>query len=181
MFSKALILITGLVVTNQVYGHPHTDVKQQVLLSIGQQATDVNIHIMPSYTEGEDIWYHIDSNRDMQISAVEAESFADKVFNMSDIAINGIQIQLHQRQAQIPSFEEVSAGVGTIKLSSRARYDLDTELQKEQQLTFEIHYEEIAHNWHIQPFYFQRFNQVMGNKSIQRSNRGHRLQLNFSH
>lgn len=181
MFSKALILIAGLVVTSQVNAHPHTDVKQQVLLSIGQQATDVNIHIMPSYTEGEDIWYHIDRNRDKQVSAIEAKAFADKVFNMSDMAVNGTQVQLHQRHAQIPSFEEVSAGVGTIKLSSRAQYELANNLEKEQQLTFEIHYEELAHDWHIQPFYFQRFNQTMGNKSIRRSNHGQHLELSFSH
>lgn len=179
MIKHALILVSSLIMATAANAHPHTDIKQQVLLSVGLQTTNFNIRIMPSYTGGQDIWYQIDTNKDKHISEKEAQAFAERVFDLSVMEMNGVPVKLSNRLANVPKYEDVVSGVGAIKVSANGYYDIKTDADEEHKLIIEMHFEDFSHDWHIQPFYYKKFNEAMNNKSIQRLEGGHRLELTF--
>ena len=59
--------------------HPHQDIDQQVLLSVGTGEVTVQIRIAPSFTEGAAIFAHIDTDGDGVASESETRAFGRDV------------------------------------------------------------------------------------------------------
>ena len=159
------------------HGHPHEDVDQQVLLSVGTGEVVVQIRIAPSYTEGAAIFAHIDTDGDGAVSEAEAAAFGSAVIGQSALTVDGMGFRFNTPKVSVPDREWVSAGFGLIEIDTTAPINLTSAARH--RLEFEIWYGELAHDWFIQPFYFPELTGIFPSQSIGRSSSGRQVRILF--
>lgn len=131
--------------------HPHTDIDQQVALTIGADRVAVEVAIVPSIDAGSEIFDAIDIDRDGQISEVEADTFAESVLAATRLTINGVDRDVTLETTTIPEADMVRAGLG--RISIRASTDVETLRPEELTLRFQIGFDAFAHDWFVQPYF----------------------------
>ena len=170
------LLVFSLISFNQsATAHPHTDIEQQVLLTLGLKQVSIRIVIMPSFDEGEAIFGHLDTDENGSISDQEAANFASQVMARSDLKINNSAINFAKAEVTVPSLAMVSAGLQAIEIVSHAKVSFDEKLQ--QRISYQIDYQQLSHQWLIQPFYYPDLYKAMSLKNIQRFDNPRKLAL----
>ena len=113
-----LILPCILCFVSKTQAHPHDDVEQQALLSIGLDKAALQIKIVPSYIEGAAIYSHIDRNDDGLVSEEEAANFSSDVISKTKFQLNGNEISLSNISVSVPSKQTVSGGLAIIEINA---------------------------------------------------------------
>ncbi|WP_162197181.1 DUF1007 family protein [Loktanella sp. S4079] len=140
-----------------LWAHPHTQVDQQVALTLAQDRVMVEAIIVPSIEAGADVWAMIDQNGDGQISATEVNQFAQGVIDATELLIDGAPVSLNLTAATVSEMAQTVAGLGQIVI--RASTDTGQFTAQPSNVSFAINYETIAHDWYVQP-YLERHWQV---------------------
>lgn len=158
--------------------HPHEDIDQQVLLSVGTDEVIVQIRIAPSYTDGAAIFAHIDTDADGAISESEADAFGADVIASAALKVDGRRFAFNAPRVSVPALEWVAAGIGLIEVDATAAVNLTAVARH--RVDFEISYEDLAHEWFVQPFYFPELISALPSQSIERSASGNRVRIAFA-
>jgi len=97
---------------------------QATRLSLALDRVFLKIDLTPGVAVAPEIFALITSNRDGRISEAEGRAYASHVLNEIVIEMDGRKQHLDLVRSEFPTFEEMSAGVGTIRIEARARWTL---------------------------------------------------------
>lgn len=174
MFVLAVLLFAG----HSAQSHPHDDVEQQALLSVGLDTATLEVRIVPSFDEGAQIFDHLDLDGSGDISVDEATAFGKRVLEHAVLTVEGSPVDLGNLRVAIPDRGQVSSGLGLITVTSEGTYPaLNGETAR---IAFEITYEDLSHDWFVQPFFFPDLNSALKLDDLERSSAGHHVALRFS-
>lgn len=177
---RALIVrVTGLLLACVAFGsvqaHPHKDIDQQVLLSVGPGAVTAQVRIAPSYTDGAAIFAHIDADGDGKVSASEAAAFGSAVMARASLRVDGLRFEFKSPHVAVPDREWVAAGLGLIEIDATAAINLTA--RAPHKVDFAMAYDELAHDWFIQPFYYPDLLSALPAQAIERSAAGNSVAI----
>lgn len=147
-YALPLIFIAG-----TAAGHPHSHVDQQAALSIGLDRASLSIRIVPSHDEGPEILAHIDGDGDGTVSPTEARAFGDAVLSEIQLTVDEAHVSLDNVSVEMPSVAAVSSGTGMIEIRAEATYP--ELIEAGHTIGMSVSYEELAHDWFIQPYVFR--------------------------
>ena len=168
-------LLPACVVAGATWAHPHEDIDQQVLLSVGTGEVIVQIRIAPSYLDGAAIFAHIDADGDGLVSVSEAEDFGSDVMAHATLSVDGRRFDFDAPEVSVPAREWVAAGVGLIEIDAAAAINIAA--PSRHRVVFGMGYDDFAHDWFIQPFYYRELMLALPEQSIGRSSSGDRIEI----
>jgi hypothetical protein len=93
---------------------------QATRLSLATDQVAVEIDLTPGVDVAQAIFALINTDHDGRISPSEAERYANQVVRETVLQIDGRLSRLDVLKYEFPSFEEMSAGEGTIRIHARA-------------------------------------------------------------
>jgi len=122
MRQKTLLAIAGvlLVVARSASAHRLDEYLQATRLSISSNEVGIELDLTPGVDIAPLIFALINTDHDGRISPSEAERYANQVVREIAIEIDGRRSQLGVLRYEFPSFQEMSAGEGTIRIYARA-------------------------------------------------------------
>ncbi|WP_133405570.1 DUF1007 family protein [Parashewanella tropica] len=173
-----VLLVLCLLFCCNAYSHPHTNVKQQALLSVGLDKVALTIRVVPSFDEGAEIFDTIDSNKNGVVSDKEANAFSTKVMNKVRLIQGDKRVKLNLKSVHIPSMIQVSSGLGVIELKADGKLSLKKSTTDK--VTFSVNYEDLSHDWFIQPFYFKDLTTHFKHIEINRRHHGTFLEMTLA-
>jgi hypothetical protein len=175
LISRFTRLLLACVAAGSADAHPHKDIDQQVLLSVGTGEVTVQIRIAPSYVDGAAIFAHIDADGDGVVSQSEARDFGSDVISNAALTVDGQRFQFNLPRVAVPALEWVSAGLGLIEVDATAAVNLTASLPH--RVDFQIAYDDLAHEWFIQPFYYSDLMRLLPSQSFERSFSGDSVEI----
>jgi len=140
----------GVLAGTPLFAHPHTDVDQQVALTLAADRVAAEIVIVPSIEAGPTILARIDSDADGAISGAEADAFAQDVAATLELEVAATRIFSGVTHVEVGDPDALAAGLGSIAISIVA--DVEIELPTPTRVFFSIGFNEFDHRWFIQPY-----------------------------
>lgn len=181
MGRRLLLSASMIVVWMMAYGlaaaHPHSEVDQQALLSVGMDSVTLTIRIVPSYIEGTTIFGLIDVDGNGVVTDDEAAAFGNDVIAAAALSVDGERFAFAKPKTAVPEFEHVASGFGIIEIEAGASYVL--ERGGKHQLVFSIAYEAFSPDWLIQPFFYMDFLDATSSRAVERPGSGKRIEIDF--
>ena len=112
--------IVGLALACPLAAHRLDEYLQATLISLQADRVTLEVNLTPGVAVFEAVLASIDTNHDGHISALERQSYANRV--LGDVAL---EVDLHSQhvaivESQFPSVEDMRAGLGTIRLILRS-------------------------------------------------------------
>lgn len=153
--------------------HPHKYVDQQALLYVGLDTVDVTIRIVPSFVEGSAIFDRIDSDRNGLVSEDEARAFGAEILGKARLDIDGRSVPWSRVAANVPARSLVAGGSGVIEVELSAPCRLAG--GEEHQIDFEIAYDNLAHDWFVQPYFYESLVDATSSRIVERTDDAHRV------
>src|SRR4029077_5223606 len=93
---------------------------QATRLSLAANQVGVEIDLTPGIDVAPMIFSLINTDHDGRISASEGEKYAKQVVQETRLEIDGRRTQLDLLRYEFPSFQEMNAGEGTIRIYAKA-------------------------------------------------------------
>src|SRR5258705_37246 len=104
--------------------HRLDDYLQATRLSLALDRVFLKIDLTPGVEVAPVIFAMINTNRDGRISEAEGRAYANHVLNEIVIEMDGRKQHLDLVRSEFPTFQEMSAGVGTIRIEARTTWTL---------------------------------------------------------
>ena len=122
MRQKTLFAIAGvlLIFARSASAHRLDEYLQATRLSLSPNEVGIEIDLTPGVDVAPLIFAMINTDHDGRISPSEAERYANQVLRETVLEIDGHRSQLDVLRYEFPSFHEMSAGEGTIRIYGRA-------------------------------------------------------------
>jgi hypothetical protein len=119
---KALFVAAGilLVFVCAVSAHRLDEYLEATRLSLAANQVGVEIDLTPGVDVAPMIFSLINTDHDGRISASEGEKYAKQVVQETVLEIDGRRFRLDLLRYEFPSFQEMNAGEGTIRIYARA-------------------------------------------------------------
>jgi hypothetical protein len=102
------------------HAHRLDEYLQATRLAIEIGHVDVEIDLTPGVSVASKVFGWIDTNRDGSISQAEGETYAHAILRSAVLKADGAAVPMTFEECRFPTFEEMSEGVGTIRLRARA-------------------------------------------------------------
>jgi hypothetical protein len=93
---------------------------QATRLAFARDRIVLKIDLTPGVDVAPTVFARIDTNRDGQISEGEGRAYSQQVLNEIVIELDGRKQRLEIVRFEFPTFEEMSLGVGIIRIEARA-------------------------------------------------------------
>ena len=124
MRTRTLISVAGflLMFARGASAHRLDQYLQATRLSLAANQVGVEIDLTPGVDVAPAIFALINTDHDGQISASEGEKYANEVVKETILEIDGHPARLDLLTFEFPSFPEMAAGEGTIRIHARARW-----------------------------------------------------------
>jgi hypothetical protein len=121
---RTLILLAGflLIFARGASAHRIDQYLQATRLSLAANQVGVEIDLTPGIDVAPAIFAFINTDHDGRISASEGERYASQVVEETVLEIDGHPARLDLLTFEFPSFPEMAAGEGTIRIHARARW-----------------------------------------------------------
>lgn len=132
--------------------HPHRYIDQQVQLSIGLEAVEITVVIVPSIQDGAAILSHIDGDGDGVVSSKEAQAFGADVLAAAELTVDGRAFVFAHADVAVPDAEEVAKGTTPITVNASTQVRLAE--REAHRVDFGISYGAFSHTWFVQPFFY---------------------------
>jgi hypothetical protein len=174
---KICWLVVCFLIISFANAHPHSNVDQQVSLSIGIDKIAIKVFIVPSYIEGSAIFNVLDSNGDCIISKEERMRFGNNVLRRTKLLVNKRFHVFKDPIVSIPNYDQMVSGLGTIIIESSIQGNLA--IYNKHELSLNMDFDEFSHDWFIQPFLYQNFNDNFSVNSLNRTKKNSRLIMHF--
>ena len=97
---------------------------QATRVSLAPDRVVLRIALTPGVEIAPAIFARINSSRDGRISEAEGRAYANQMLNEIVIEMDGRKQHLDLVLCEFPTFEEMSAGLGTIRIEARATWTL---------------------------------------------------------
>jgi hypothetical protein len=122
MSRKTLFALTGilLIFAPAASAHRLDQYLQATRLSLAANQVGVEIDLTPGVDIAPMIFALINTDHDGRISASEGEKYAKQVVQETVLEIDGHRSRLDLLKYEFPSFQEMSAGEGMIRIHARA-------------------------------------------------------------
>jgi hypothetical protein len=121
MTQKTLFAIAGvLIFARSASAHRLDEYLQATRLSVSPTEVGIEIDLTPGVDVAPLIFALINTDHDGRISPSEAERYANQVLRETALDIDGHSSQFVVVKYEFPSFQEMSAGEGTIRIYARA-------------------------------------------------------------
>lgn len=179
MIERIRMTVLGLLtLAGTAEAHPHSYVDQQAMISVGLDAVVLTVRIVPSFEDGAAIFALIDADGNGVVSDREAAVFGAAVVKRAELEIDGRRFALRAATSTVPSKDRVSTGFGMIEVEAVAPIALGS--GSDHRLAFSIGYQEFAHDWLIQPFFYRSFVDATSMRRVERTQSGNRVAIAFS-
>jgi hypothetical protein len=124
MREKTLLAFAGilLIFAPAASAHRLDEYLQATRLSIAANQVGVEIDLTPGVDLAPMIFALINTDHDGRISASEGEKYASQVVQETVLEIDGRRSRLDLVSYEFPTFQEMTAGEGTIRIHARARW-----------------------------------------------------------
>ncbi|WP_106746676.1 hypothetical protein [Yoonia maritima] len=149
---RHLFLLLMLAAPIGAAAHPHADVQQQVLISIGRTEAVLTYLVVPSTEDGGHMFDHMDTDGDGTLVAVEQNAFVSMLLDQTDLVIDGKRVNLEHNSVEIPERSEMKLGTGLITVTASTPLVLGAEV--EHRVSLDVRYDSFVDGWYLQPFYF---------------------------
>ena len=93
---------------------------QATRLSIDVECVSLEIDLTPGVAVAPEVFAWIDTNRDSQISAAEAEAYARQMLHSVALSVDDRTLPITLVEVDVPQFREMSLGVGSIRVRATA-------------------------------------------------------------
>ena len=115
----ALILLTFPLT---LLAHRLDEYLQATRLSLATDRIVLKMDLTPGVDLASMIFTLINTNRDGRISGAEGRAYANQVLKETILEVDGRRRPLDLVNSQFPSFQEMSAGTGVIRIEARAEW-----------------------------------------------------------
>jgi hypothetical protein len=123
MTSKRLIFLAAfLLIPPIATAHRLDEYLQATRLSLSANQVGIEIDLTPGVDVAPMIFARINTDHDGRISSSEAGVYAKEVVNETVLELDGHRARLDLLRYDFPSFEEMNAGVGIIRIYARAMW-----------------------------------------------------------
>lgn len=112
--------IVALVFPPFAAAHRLDEYLQATRVSLAPDRVVLEIDLTPGVDVAPMIFALINTDRDGRISAAEGQAYAEQVLKDVVLEVDGRRQQLALAGNQFPSYQEMSAGIGTIRIEARA-------------------------------------------------------------
>jgi hypothetical protein len=96
----------------------------------------------------------------------------------SRLEVDGQVVRFDEARATVPDLDEMSAGVGMIEIAATASFALAR--ARDHRVTFQISYDELSHDWQLQPFFSTDFVERTSSRTVDRGGAPDRVSILFS-
>ncbi len=103
-----------------VWAHRTDELLQASLITIEPEAVQLELNLTPGVESLPSVLAVLDSDHDGRISSAEGETYADRVRSDLRLQLDGRALSLRGAGCQLPTLEDLRAGVGTLRLIVRA-------------------------------------------------------------
>jgi hypothetical protein len=93
---------------------------QATRLAIDIGRVDLEVDLTPGVSVASNVFGWIDTNGDGEISRAEGEVYARDMLRSAVLKADGLAVRMKLEESNFPTFEEMSLGVGTIRLRATA-------------------------------------------------------------
>jgi len=94
---------------------------QATRLSIDTERVDLEIDLTAGSALASQVFGWIDTNRNGEISDAEGQAYAQQVLNSVVLKVDGWPVRIDLIESTFPQFQDMSLGVGTIRLRATAK------------------------------------------------------------
>lgn len=116
-----LIPFAALVLIAPAGAHRMDEYLQATRLSVSLDRVDLEIDLTPGIALASRVFSWIDADQDGEISGVEGQTYARRMLDSVVLKIDGWPAPVVLLGASFPRFQEMSLGVGTIRLRAAAK------------------------------------------------------------
>jgi hypothetical protein len=109
-----------LVMVSPAAAHRLDEYLQATRLAIDIGRVDVEIDLTPGVSVASNVFGWIDINRDGEISQAEGEAYARAMLRSAVLKADGSPLTMTFEECSFPTLQEMSLGVGTIRLRASA-------------------------------------------------------------
>jgi hypothetical protein len=110
----------GLATPDPAGAHRLDEYLQATRISVGAERVGLELDLTAGVEMASDVFAWIDTNRDGQISSVEAEAYARQVLRSVVLSLDGRAVPITLVDFHFPQHDEMSRGVGTIRVRAAA-------------------------------------------------------------
>jgi hypothetical protein len=114
------VVCLWLAMVNSAAAHRLDEYLQATRLAIDIGRVDVEIDLTPGVSVASKVFGWIDTNRDGSISQVEGETYARAMLRSAVLKADGATVPMTFEECRFPALEEMTEGIGTIRLRARA-------------------------------------------------------------
>lgn len=130
--------------------HPHSQVDQQLLVSLGRDGAAMQILITPSASNGAEIYGQIDLDRSGEINDAEAQAFAARVASAVRVEIDQTNMAISVTRVDLPDLDSMVAATRPITLETSVTFEALA--IEPHEIVIEMSYQDLSHDWFIQPY-----------------------------
>jgi hypothetical protein len=112
---------------SRAWAHRLDEYLQASRLSIDLDRVGLEVDLTAGAGVAPQVFAWIDTNRDGRISPVEGESYANQVLASVALSVDGRPIPVTLIECHFPEFQEMSLGVGTIRVRAAATIPASTD------------------------------------------------------
>jgi hypothetical protein len=105
-----------------ILAHRLDEYLQATRLAVAPDGIVLKIDLTPGIDVAPLVFSLINTNHDGRISPAEGRAYANQVLKETAIDVDGQRLHLELIDSQFPSFQEMNAGLGTIRIEARARW-----------------------------------------------------------
>jgi len=105
-----------------ILAHRLDEYLQATRLSLAADRIVVKTDMTPGVDVAPLVFSLINSNRDGRISEAEGRAYANQVLKETVVEVDGQRLHLELVNSQFPSFQEMNAGLGTIRIEASAKW-----------------------------------------------------------
>jgi hypothetical protein len=175
---RGLFIAAALAIPVTAGAHPHRYIDQQVQLSVGIEAVDMTVVIVPSTQDGAAMYSHIDSDGDGVVSDQEAQAFGADVLAATELTVDGRAFVFAPADVKVPEADAVAKGTAAIIVNASAHVSLAG--REAHRLDFGISYEAFSHDWFVQPFIHPDLLENTSSPSVDRTGGEGKVVIRFS-
>jgi hypothetical protein len=114
------VIVLWVAMAAPVSAHRLDEYLQATRLAIDIGRVDVEIDLTPGVSIASKVFGWIDTNGDGEISEAEGEAYARAMLRSAVLKSDGAPVRMKFEAASFPTFQEMSFGVGTIRVRASA-------------------------------------------------------------
>jgi len=140
----AALIGVGLGYPRLLMAHRLDELLQAARIDINRDVVNVELDLTPGVEVAAPIIAHIDTNHDGRISDEEGRVYANEVIRSTYVALDGHPLEFTLTNERFPQVQELSAGLGTIRLTAASKLPAGTATGSHELFYRNLHQREIS-------------------------------------